>query len=89
MKELIKPNRWLLKNTVKQQVNHLLGEGYQEITEKDMWEFLECFYWKKNCPQTLKEMKVSIKKINANDYFDYQRLKAMTKNDFDDLDLLL
>ena len=34
-------------------------------------------------------MKEDIKKITANDYFDYQQLKAVTKVGFDDLDHLL
>ena len=89
MNKLNKTTHWLLQKTVKEQVQLFLKLGYQEVTEKDMWEFLECYYWKKNHPKGLKEMKLGIREITPNDYFDYQRLKAMTKNKFEELDFLL
>lgn len=88
MKPLTKTTRWLLNKAVKVKVLQLLEEGYQGITERDMWEFLERFYWKKLPLKTVQELKVSISEVKANDYFDYQRLKAMTKHDFEELDYL-
>ena len=89
MKKLNKTTHWLLQKTVKEQVQLFLDSGYQEVTEKDMWEFLEYYYWKKKRPKALKELKLAIKEVTPNDYFDYQRLKAMTKNEFEELDFLL
>lgn len=80
---------WLLKGTIKEQVGKLLKSGYTEVTEKDMLDFLINFRWKREQPDNINEMKTDIKKITANEYFDYQQLKAVTKIDFDDLDHLL
>ena len=88
-RKLNKATTWLLKGTVKEQVVLLLEEGYQEVTEKDMWDFLLHFRWKRQRPDSIQEMKLDIKKITANDYFDYQQLKAVTKSGFDDLEQLL
>jgi hypothetical protein len=54
-----------------------------------MLDYLVNFRWKRKQPETIQEMKEDIKKITANDYFDYQQLKAVTKVGFDDLDHLL
>lgn len=88
-KKISMTTNWLLKGTVKEQVKTLLESGYKEVTEKDMLDFLVNFRWKRSKPETIQEMKEDIKKVTANDYFDYQQLKAITKIDFDDLDHLL
>lgn len=74
---------------IENQVRKLLDEGYQGITEQDMYEFLEKFYWKIEQPKTIQAMEISISKISANDYFDFQQLKAVTKSDFAELNYLL
>lgn len=78
-----------LKKTVKKQVEFLLEAGYQEITETDMWEYLLTYRWKRGRPKKISLMKEDIVKVTANNYFDYQQLKAITKNKFEDLDQLL
>lgn len=78
-----------LKKTVKKQVEFLLEAGYQEITETDMWEYLLTYRWKRGRPKNISLMKEDIVKVTANNYFDYQQLKAITKNKFEDLDQLL
>lgn len=88
-KKISMTTNWLLKGTIKEQVKSLLKSGYTEVTEKDMLDYLVNFRWKRRQPETIQEMKEDIKKITANDYFDYQQLKAVTKVGFDDLDHLL
>lgn len=88
-KKLNKATTWLLKGSVKEQVKELLADGYQEVTEQDMWDFLVNFRWKRERPDSIQGMKEDIKNITPNDYFDYQQLKAVTKNSFDDLEHLL
>lgn len=87
--KLNKTTSWRLKKTIKRQVADFLEAGYHEITEKDMWEYLLNYRWKRKRPESIILMKEDILKISANDYFDYQQLKAMTKINFDDLDQLL
>ncbi|MBO0443522.1 post-transcriptional regulator [Vagococcus fluvialis] len=88
-KKISMTTNWLLKGTIKEQVKSLLKSGYTEVTEKDMLDYLVNFRWKRKQPETIQKMKEDIKKITANDYFDYQQLKAVTKVGFDDLDHLL
>lgn len=88
-KKISMTTNWLLKGTIKEQVKSLLKSGYTEVTEKDMLDYLVNFRWKRKQPEAIQEMKEDIKKITANDYFDYQQLKAVTKVGFDDLDHLL
>lgn len=88
-KKISMTTNWLLKGTIKEQVKSLLKSGYTEVTEKDMLDYLVNFRWKRKQPETIQKMKEDIKKITANDYFDYQQLKAVTKVGFDDLDYLL
>mgnify|MGYP002738316957 CR=1 FL=1 len=87
--KLSKPMTWLLQGTVNNQVAYFLSLGYQDISEKDMWDFLLHYRWKKKKPETIKEMKTDIKKITPNDFFDYQQVKAMTRKEFPDLNQLL
>lgn len=88
-KKISMTTNWLIKGTIKEQVKSLLKSGYTEVTEKDMLDYLVNFRWKRKQPETIQKMKEDIKKITANDYFDYQQLKAVTKVGFDDLDHLL
>ncbi len=87
-RKINKQTTWLLKGTIRKLVKSFNEIGYSQITEQEVWEYLVTFRWKRNQPETLSEMKMDIQKVTANDYFDYQQFKAVTKKDFDDLEQL-
>ncbi|MDT2865586.1 hypothetical protein [Vagococcus carniphilus] len=43
MTKLSRTKRWLLKSVVKDWLNNLTSNGYQGVTENDVWEYL-CEY---------------------------------------------
>lgn len=88
-KKRLKVYRWLLKTTLTQVCVSLVEEGYPQITEETLWEYIALFRWKKDVPHDFKAMKADIRQVTANDFFDYEHWKALTAETFDDMDSLL
>lgn len=70
--------RLRLKRQVKKKCGELVANGYQQITEEAMWEYLFDYRWKKfdeiNYGTLLKDVQL----VSSNDFFDYQMIKAQT-----------
>ncbi|MEG0731601.1 MAG: post-transcriptional regulator [Vagococcus sp.] len=84
-----KTKKWRLNPIIKECVVTFSKNGYQEISEEDIWRYILDYRWQKKCPETFQEMKKDLKKLSANDFFDYQQLKAMQKDKFEELNFLL
>ena len=89
MTKISRTKRWLLKSVVKDWLNNLASNGYQGVTENDVWEYLCEYRWKKNYPETIALIKEDIEKMTPNEFFDYQQMKAMMTNDCQNIDDLM
>lgn len=84
-----KTKKWLLHPIIKERVTTFCAAGYQEVTVEELWQYVLEYRWKKRCPQTLQAMKIDLRQITPNNFFDYQQIKAVQKKDFDDLNYLM
>lgn len=62
---------WLIKR-----VKKFRSMGYQNVSPKDLWDYLIHLRWKHESPKTFRQKVHDIKKIKPNDYFTYESLKA-------------
>ncbi|MFW7432111.1 post-transcriptional regulator [Vagococcus carniphilus] len=89
MTKISRTKRWLLKSVVKDWLNKLASNGYQGVTENDVWEYLCEYRWKKSSPETIALIKEDIEKMTPNEFYDYQQMKAMMTNDCQNIDDLM
>lgn len=86
-------DKLFLNKAVKSKCNEFHENGYQSVQELDMWEYLITYRWVKNDGLTLAEKKQDVFLLTFNDFFDFQRIKAQTRDvrrfDWDDIQDLL
>ncbi len=75
----------MLRRDVQRKKRALDSSGYHYITEEDIYDYLLHYRWKSGKPATLKVMKDDIRQFTANDFFDYQQIKAMTAVTIEDI----
>ncbi len=82
-----------LKKAVEKKCREFQRQGYLGVEEEKLWEYLVDYRWLKEKPMNLKQKKVDVINILANEFFDYQYLKAQVdeakKFSWDQIDDLL
>lgn len=83
--------RWQLRRGMKQKTKEFHRLGYLNMTEAELWEYMQEKVWHHDW--STKEKRQSVLIITPNDFFDYQRVKAQVKDvlsfDWEDIDDLL
>ncbi|MBS4762044.1 hypothetical protein KG089_04840 [Carnobacteriaceae bacterium zg-ZUI252] len=57
--------------------------GYTHVSAKQIRDYCERFLWKRNKPDTYKQLKSAIQHITPNQFFDYQTLLIQMNQDND------
>lgn len=82
-----------LKRLVRKKCREFEKNGYQKIIEEDFWQYLLAYRWKRNKMVNYQSMKMDLKSVSINEYFDYQVIKAQTMSsdmfDWNEIDDLL
>lgn len=87
--KLSKITIWRLNASINELVLIFQEYGYQNISKSDILDYLVNYRWKKIKPETINLMKKDIQLITVNDFFDFQQVKTMKQENFDDMEYLL
>ncbi|WP_314064656.1 post-transcriptional regulator [uncultured Vagococcus sp.] len=86
-------DKLFLNKTVKAKCREFHENGYPSVQELDMWEYLITYRWVRNDDLALSEKKQDVSNVTFNDFFDFQRIKAQTRDvkrfDWNDIQDLL
>ncbi|MFC0234196.1 post-transcriptional regulator [Vagococcus entomophilus] len=70
----------LLGWCIRRKYREFLKAGYTTITKEALWEYVTCFLWKREKPTRFLDKKQQILHMTANDFFDYQQIKAQVED---------
>ncbi|MBP1042960.1 hypothetical protein I6N95_18255 [Vagococcus sp. BWB3-3] len=86
-------DKLFLNKSVKTKCKEFHENGYSSVQELDLWEYLVTYRWVKNDGLTLSEKKQDVLTVTFNDFFDFQRIKAQTRDvkrfDWNDIEDIL
>lgn len=86
-------DKLFLNKAVKSKCKEFHENGYLSVQELDVWEYLITYRWVKSGVLTLSEKKQDVLTVTTNDFFDFQRIKAQTRDvkgfDWNDIQDLL
>lgn len=76
MKESLDQEYSMYKDWLKLKASEFTRLGYANINEKDLWEYLSTYRWKKGRPKRYHQAVKDIMRITINDYFNFETVKA-------------